>query len=156
MKKVLMLLSLCLTLLSANSLQVGSSINEVRSFKFETPQGRQMKIPKSTRLLLVAFEKDTGKLVNNYLDTQNPMYLPKRRVIFVADIHSMPSIITSMFALPKLKKYKHLIYLHYDDEFQEFIPNTDEKVTIIRLKDQKVESITYVSTQAELKAEIEK
>jgi len=156
MKKILVALTLLFTLVNADILKVGSPINALNNFKYETPKGRPMKVPKSTRLLLVAFEKDTGKLVNEYLNTQEPMYMPRKRAVFIADIHEMPSIITNMFALPKLRKYKHLIYLHYDEDFQDFIPNKEEKITVIRLKGQKVESISFISTKEELKAAIDK
>jgi len=156
MKKILVALGLCLTLLTASPLQTGDLINSFSKFKFETPQGRQMKVPKSTNLVIAAFEKDTGKLVNAYLDTQNALYLPKKRVIYIADIHNMPSLITSMFALPKLQKYKHPIYLHYDEEFENFLPHKEEKITLVRLKDKKVVSISFIATTQELKAAIEK
>ncbi len=156
MKKILMILSLSFGLLMASEIGIGTSINTLGNYKFETPHGRQMKVPKSSKLVVVAFEKDTGKLVNNFLESQDVMYMPKKRAIFIADIHNMPSIITNMFALPKLQKYKHLIYLHYDDEFENFIPHKDEMVTLIRFKDKKVESISFISNEEELKAEIEK
>ena len=156
MKKFLLLVGLSLTLLVAAPLKTGDLIDTFKGFKFETPQGRMMKVPKSTNLIIAAFEKDTGKLVNAYLDTQVSMYLPKKHAIYIADIHNMPSIITNMFALPKLRKYKHPIYLHFDDEFDQFFPNQEEKITIVRLKDKKVVSISFISTKEELKAAIEK
>lgn len=156
MKKIFILIGLSLALLNAAPLSTGDSINSFKTFTFETPQERKMKIPKSTNLIVAAFEKDTGKLVNAYLDTKPAMYMPKHHAVYVADIHNMPSIITSMFALPKMQKYKHLIYLQYDEEFEEFVPNKEEKITIIRLKDKKVVSISFISTQEELKAAIEK
>jgi len=156
MKKIFAILSLGVALLNASSLQVNSELKELNNFKYETPQGRQMKVPKSTRLIVVAFEKDTGALVNDYLKTQDPMYMPKRNAIFIADINKMPTIITNLFALPKMKEYKHLVYLHYQEEFQNFVPHKEEKLTLIQIKDGKVENISYISTKDELKAAIEK
>lgn len=155
MKKFLALLALGISLLSADTLKPDSPLNSLNSFKYETPQGRQMKIPKSTRLVVIAFEKDTGALVNDYLETMDPFYMPKHRAVFIADINKMPSIITKMFALPKMQKYKHLIYLHYEDQFQDFVPHQDEKITLARIKEGKVESISYASSKEELKAAIE-
>ena len=83
MKKILVALSLLFSLLHADNLKVGSPIKVLNNFKYETPMGRQMKVPKSTRLLLVAFEKDTGKLVNEYLNTQEPMYMPRKRAVLL-------------------------------------------------------------------------
>jgi hypothetical protein len=156
MKKFLLFIALSLTFLNAQPLQVGDSINSFSAYTFETPQGRKMKVPKSSNLIIVAFEKDTGKLVNVYLNTQDPDFLPKERAIYIADIHNMPTLITNWFALPKLREYKHPIYLHFDEKFEKFLPNKEEKITLIRLKDKKVVSISFISTKEELKAAIDK
>ncbi|MBW6488822.1 hypothetical protein [Sulfurimonas sp.] len=149
-------LTLSVAILGAAPIKVDSSLNMLDSFKYETPTGREMKIPKKTKLVIVSFEKDTGALVNDYLDTQNPFYLPKNNSVFIADINKMPSVITNMFALPKLQKYKHLIYLHYGDKFQNIVPSKEQKITLLRVEDSKIKEISFISTQQELKAAIEK
>ncbi len=156
MKKILLLLSLSFGLFASNQIQVGSSLNDVRSYKFETPTGRKMKVPNKSKLIIVAFEKDTGALVNEYLSTKEPQYLVKRHSIYIADIHKMPTIITNMFALPKLRKYKHLIYLHYDEDFQEIIPNKEEQVTLLYIENKKIVKISFIKTTQELQTAIEK
>lgn len=156
MNKLLIALVFSAVLLSAASLKVNSPFSVLESFAYETPLGRQMKIPKKTKLVIVAFEKDTGALVNEYLDTQSPFYLLKKNSIFIADIHKMPTIITTMFALPKLQKYKHLIYLHYGELLESTVPNKEAKVTLLYIEDEKIKEISYISTKEELKKAIEK
>jgi hypothetical protein len=156
MNKFLASLTLSVAILSAAPLKVDSSLNVLDSFKYETPTGREMKIPKKTKLVIVAFEKDTGALVNEYLNTQNPFYLPKNNSVFIADINKMPAVITNMFALPKLQKYKHLIYLHYGEEFQNTVPNKEQKITLLRVDGSKIKEISFISSVSELKAAIEK
>jgi hypothetical protein len=155
MKSIFIILSLSFAILSASSLKTGSHISEFNSYKFETPTGRQMKIPKKTNLIIVAFEKDTGALVNEYLNTKEALFLTKKRHIFIADIHEMPTIITNMFALPKLQKYKHLIYLQYDNKFKKNIPNKSNMITLLYIKDKKIEKISYISTKKEFQKIIE-
>lgn len=156
MNKFLVALTLSVAILSAAPLKIDSSLEMLEGFKYETPQGRQMKIPKKTKLVIVAFEKETGALVNEYLDKQSPFYLLKNNSIFIADINKMPSIVTSMFALPKLQKYKHLIYLHYSDKLQDAVPNKEQKITLLRFENSKIKEISYISTVLELKTAIEK
>ena len=156
MNKILALLALSITLISADTFKVSSPLAQLNNFKYETPHKRPMKIPKSTQLVVFAFEKDTGALVNDYLSTKNPFYMPKHRAVFIADINKMPSIITKMFALPKMQKYKHLLYLHYTDALEKVVPHQEEKLTLARIKDGVVENISYITTTAELKAAIEK
>lgn len=156
MHKLLALLTLTLTFLSAETFQKASSLSQLDDFKYETPHKRPIKVPKSTQLVIFAFEKDTGALVNDYLVKQSPFYLPKHHAVFIADINRMPSIITKMFALPKMQKYKHPLYLHYTDQLERVVPHKEEKLTLARIKEGKVESIRYISTTAELKEAIEK
>lgn len=156
MNKFLIALTLNVAILSAAPLKIDSSLEMLESFKYETPQGRQMKIPNKTKLVIVAFEKDTGALVNEYLNTQSPFYLLKNNSIFIADINKMPTIVTNMFALPKLQKYKHLIYLHYSDKLQDTVPNKEQKITLLRFENSKIKEISYISTVLELKTAIEK
>jgi len=156
MNKILAILTLGFAILSASSITVNSPLNKLDNYKYETPQGRQMKIPKKTNLVIVAFEKDTGALVNNYLKSKNKFYLQKNRSIFIADIHEMPSMVTTMFALPKLKKYKHLIYLHYKDKFYKNVPYKKDEITLLRFVDGKVSDISYITSKSELQAAIEK
>lgn len=156
MKKFLLLISLSVALFGADQIKVDTKLYEMNKFKYETPQGRKMRVPNRTELIVVAFEKDTGKLVNEYLNSKDPYYMPKRHAIFIADISEMPTIITNTFALPKLRKYKHPIYLHFNDEFADFVPHKDESVTIIRVKNKKVTDVSYIKTAAQLQAVIEK
>jgi hypothetical protein len=150
MKKVLLILIVSIITLNANSLKVGSNIEVLNDFNYETPKSRKMKVPLNTKTVLIAFEKDTGALVNDYLATKNKYFLQRKRAIYIADINKMPTVITNMFALPKLREYKHLIYLHYGEKFQNFVPVADEKISVIKFEGKKVKSITYISTKDEL------
>ena len=150
MKKILIILALSILSLNAAAFKVGSEIQVLNEFKYETPKSRKMKIPQNTKTLLIAFDKDTGALVNEYLATKNKYFLQRKKSIFIADINKMPTVITNMFALPKLRKYNHLIYLHYGEQFQEFVPKASDKITVIRFEDKKVKSISYISTKEEL------
>ncbi|WP_373073457.1 hypothetical protein [Sulfurimonas sp.] len=150
MKKILLLLITSVMILSAESLKIGSDIQMLNSYDFETPKSRKMKVPLNTKMVLIAFDKDTGALVNEYLSTKNKYFLQKQKAIFIADINRMPTVITNMFALPKLRKYKHLIYLHYGEKFQNDVPKQDEKISVIKFENNQVKSISFISTEDEL------
>jgi len=156
MHKLVAVLALNVSLLIAEPFGVDSPLQTLNDYRYETPHGRQMKIPRSTQLVVIAFEKNTGALVNDFLNTQDPFYMSKHRAVFIADINKMPRVITNLFALPKMQKYKHLVYLHYDEKFQNFVPHKEEKITLARIEDGKVQSISYISTTEELKAAIQK
>ena len=156
MNKILILLALAISFAGADTLKVSSPIAEFNKFVYENPQGKKINISNTTRTIIVSFEKDTGKLVNEYLDTKHPLYLGRLGAVFIADINKMPSIITKLFALPMFRDYKHPIYLHYKDKFEKYVPSKEDKVTVIKLKNEKVQSISFISTQEELKGVLEK
>ena len=156
MYKVILIILILITSLSASVISKNSNLSEFNNYKFETPNGRIMKVPKSTKLLIIAFEKDTGRLVNEFLKTKDPFFLLKKNIVYIADIHNMPSIITIMFALPKLKEYKHLIYLHYDDKFEQNVPNKEEMITLVFIEDGVVKNIEFISTSDELEEMLRK
>jgi len=156
MYKILISLILVFSFVGADTLKIFSPIAVFDKFVFENPNGQKMTIPDTTRTIVVSFEKDTGKLVNGYLETKQTTYLSKHDAVFIADINNMPTIITKLFALPKLREYKHPIYLHFEEEFEKYVPVMEEQVTVIKLEDKKVQSISYISTLDELKAVFEK
>ncbi len=155
MNKFLLIISLSCTMLTAKTIGIGSEVNMLNDFKYETPQGREMRVPKKPKLIVVAFEQETGALVNDYLKTKEPLYMTRNRSIFIADISKMPTIITNTFALPKMRKYNHLVYLHYNDQFQKVLPMKKDKLTLLHVEDSKIKNISFISTVDELKTAIE-
>lgn len=150
MKNILLLLIAGAISLYADSLKLGSDIQSLNAYEFETPKSRKMKVPESTKTVLIAFDKDTGALVNEYLSEKNKYFLQKNKAIFIADINKMPTVITNMFALPKLRKYKHLIYLHYGEKFQNEVPKKDEMVSVLKFENKELKEIFYIKTKEEL------
>ena len=156
MHKLFLFFVLSALALNADFLNVSSSITKLNEFKYVTPQGNEIKIPKDVKLIIVSFEKDTGALVNEYLNTKSPDYLQKHNSIFIADINKMPSVITKMFALPKLRKYKHPMYLNYDEKFEQSILGKEEMVTLLHVENSVIKHISFIVRKEELKAAIEK
>jgi len=101
-------------------------------------------------ILIMAFEKDVSRAINEYLKTKPGAFLSDHHAKYISDISSMPSIITNMFALPKMKKYPFSILLIYNDFGKQF-NRKEEKITVFKLKYGIVKSISYI-TDKELPA----
>jgi hypothetical protein len=155
MKRFLILIALIATIVSADALEISSSLNSLDKFEYKNANNDKLKIPSNVKTIIISYEKYIGKLINKYLESQNPSYLDELNAVFIADISDIPSFFIRFVALPKIRKYKYTIYLQYEDEFSEFIPAKDKKITIIKIQNQKVKSISYVSTQSELKKALE-
>jgi len=92
--------------------------------------------------LLVSFSKDTSNKVNDYLKKQKIGFLDQNKIVYICDIHKMPSFITSWFALPKMKKYKYTLMLMYKKN--KIFPHQDGALSVIRFKNNKVNSIDFI------------
>lgn len=156
MKKILFFVVFSISILNADFLQINSYISRLNELKYVTPNDAVVKIPKDVKLVIVSSQKATGALVNEYLDSQNQDYLQKNRAVFIADINKMPSLVTKMLALPKLRKYKHPIYINYDERFEEIVPSKEDRVTLMYVENSIIKNISYISTKEELKKAIEK
>lgn len=143
---------LLLTITQASPLGIGSALALLQNIEYETPQGNAIKIPKETKLIIISSEKDTGKMVNEYLSTQNSNFLQKKNAVFIADINKMPSLITKAFALPKLRGFTHTIYLNYSEELAQKLPPQEDKVMLVSIKNSKIKEIRFISTKDELQA----
>ena len=53
--------------------------------------------------LIFSFEKDVSSEIKTYLDTKEKDFLKLNNVMYISDISGMPSLITSWFAIPKMK-----------------------------------------------------
>jgi len=155
MLKTILLLSTLLSFAFGDSLKITTPLQAFNNFKYTTQHDKKVSISDDIKTIIISYEKDTGRLVNKYLNTKYPPYLAKNRAIFIADIHEMPSIITKLFAMPKMRKYNHTIYIYDEDDFSKFAKPQDEKVTVIKIKDKKVDKIYYISTTQELKEAFE-
>ena len=93
-------------------------------------------------IFLVSFAKETSNKVDEFLKTQEDGFLDNNKIVYISDIHTMPSFVTSLFALPKMRKYKYTLMLMYEEN--KIFPQQDEALTVIRFTNNKVNSIEFI------------
>tara|TARA_B110000046_G_C12962180_1_gene385036 strand:+ start:717 stop:1124 length:408 start_codon:yes stop_codon:yes gene_type:complete len=129
--------------LFSNGFALNSNINSfVLNDQFDKPHT----VNADTKTILVSFEKSTGEHVNEFLSTKESNFLEKNNAVFIADISGMPSIITSLFALPKMKKYNYNVLLIYDEEDKRFL-RQEERITVYTLEEGVIKSISYIQKE---------
>ncbi|ADG94773.1 conserved hypothetical protein [Arcobacter nitrofigilis DSM 7299] len=141
MLKKLLLLPLFAIILYANSFEVNQNIG---TFSLPNQFDKKQTIDSSITTILVSFEKGTGKDVNQFLASKDKDFLKNHHAVFIANISGMPSIITRMFALPKMRDYKHSVLLIYDDDDKRFV-SQEGKTTLYKLKDGVIKSISFIT-----------
>ena len=91
-----------------------------------------------TRVLLVARDMDSAKLVKAALAEQPKGYLEARHAVFVADIQRMPSIISKLFAIPAMRDYSYRVMLDRQGEVASRYPGQEGQVLWLQLDHSRV------------------
>lgn len=99
---------------------------------------------KGSVTLLLSFEKDVSSQIKTYLDAQEKDFLTINNIMYISDISSMPSFVTRMFALPKMKKFTFKVSLIYDEKEALFIDRKKGKVSVITLENNHIQTIKFV------------
>jgi len=139
MKKILTV-SLVFSVMLFAGLKVGDTFPTLHlNDQFE----KQTDVTNQTRYILMAFEKDVSVETTNFFKKQPKGFLEKKHLLYISDISAMPSFITSMFALPKMKKYPFPVLLINDNRGEQF----DKKngvLTRYTLKHHKITAIDFI------------
>ncbi|KAB7892912.1 hypothetical protein [Poseidonibacter ostreae] len=143
MIKKLIIFVLFTTYLFSNTFEVNKKID---NFSLVDQFDKKHTVKNDIKIIIVSFEKGTGADINEFLSKKPSDFLVTNQAVFIADISGMPSIITSMFALPKMRKYKHTILLIYDEEDKRFIQKNDYS-TLYKLDDGVIKSISYIKKE---------
>jgi len=114
-------------------------------------------VDKSSKKVIMVFAKSTGHLVKEFLNTKPENYLNEHKVIFIADVSKMPSMIFKYAALPDLQKHKYPIYLILDESISQKFKNDKYKdyVMVIDLDNSVVKEVEFVTTAKDLEEAID-
>ncbi|MCO6059479.1 FAD/FMN-containing dehydrogenase [Pseudomonas sp. MOB-449] len=85
------------------------------------------------QLLLVARDMAGGKLLKAALEGQPKGYLEARHAVFVADISRMPSLVSSLFAIPAMRDYNYRVLLDRESRVASRYPAGEARVLWLRL-----------------------
>lgn len=142
MKHRLLIISLLLTSLLFAEFKSGERLPQIT---LPDQFDNTLQLKASDRLIIMAFEKEVSSAINAYLKTKPENHLEKNHTRYISDISAMPSFVTSMFALPKMKKYPFSIMLINDDFGQNF-SRKEGKITVYRIDNYRIKKIEYLST----------
>jgi len=110
----------------------------------------------STRLLMFTASRQASNLVQSVLQNLPPDQLTRKNALYLADMGKMPGFITRTFALPALKKLPYSIGVSTDEATLAAWPRQADAVTLIELDQSIVKRISFVSTEADLRAALDR
>ena len=113
-------------------------------------------ITSGTRLVIFAAGRKASNLIQTVLQALPKDQLTRRNALYLADMSKMPGFITRTFALPALKEMPYSMGVSLDEATLAAWPRQADAVTLIELDQGLIKRISYVATEADLKAALER
>jgi len=99
---------------------------------------------RSDATLVVSFQKSVSSKIQAYLDSKPKYYLEDNNILYISDMSAAPTFMIKLFGIPKMKKFTYKVALIYDDAVADKIQKEDNKITVIKLKKDKIVGIQFV------------
>lgn len=125
--------------LFADALKEGAPIQApVIKDQFE----KNVSITPQTKQIIIAFTKSQGDVMKAFFEA-NPNYLSENNALYFMDATAVPSMVMSMFMMPKFKKYNYAIGLLENEKDASYFPKKEDRVTVITLDNLNVTTISF-------------
>jgi hypothetical protein len=133
--------------LFANPLQIGAKIPTL-TLEDQFEKKHTIK-PQNYKTYIFSAQRDTSEWMDQFLQTKEKNFLEQNQAVYISDISSMPSFVTSLFALPKMQKYPYTLMLMYDENT--IFPVKEDSLTVVKTDNNVVKSITFISQVEQIK-----
>lgn len=147
-------LSACASDVPVETLKVGSRVQPVMLLDQNDVEHN---LDTSVHFVFFAREMEGGKVIRALLDEVGEDYLTKHRILYIADISGMPTLIANMIAIPKMRDERpYPTLLDRDGTATAAFPSEEGRVTVLALDRLKVTGIRYRGSVAGLEEAIAK
>jgi hypothetical protein len=144
-KRLILLILLCF-FAKASTLKIDDKIS---NFSLPNQFDKIHTINDEISIIIIAFQKEDAKLVNDFLSVKRSDFLENKHAVFINNISRSSSIIVKLFTIPELRDYKYNVLLIYNENSKRFLEQ-EGKITVYLIKDGIVKDIRYISSQEEL------
>lgn len=124
-------------LLAFSSFQAQAVSQTLRAQTIETQfEDQTLQLNENTKWIIFSTNKASSGMVRDAFEAQkiDTKSLESMKAIYVADVHSMPSFITKMFALPKMRDYAFAIGLDLEGDMTRNWPKEEDTVMVYTLE----------------------
>lgn len=135
-------LSILLLLLLTTATQA----DELQPVVFTDQWGHEQRLTSNTELIIFSHHKDGSAWVKQALQALEISSMDDHHWLYVANIAGMPTLITKLFAIPKMRDYAFPIALVTDNTVVEAWPKKDDFVAIYSLNNLAIESVEYFNS----------
>lgn len=120
--------------------------NTLAAFSITDQRDAKHDVDASIRVILFSSDMDANSLMKEVLEKEGKEKLAQAGAVYVADISRMPGVITSLFALPSMRKRDYPMLLDREGTLTATWPRRDEQVTLITLDQLRVVKIEYLAS----------
>lgn len=125
--------------LFADTLKEGTSIQApIIKDQFE----KTVSITPQTKQIIIAYTKSQGDVMKAFFEV-HPNYLSDNNALYFMDATAVPSLVMSMFMMPKFKKYTYGIGIINNEKDAAYFPKKEDRLTVISLDNLSVIAIDF-------------
>jgi len=151
MKWILLALLMASRLAVAAPLLPGESLPAIN---LKDQHDKPLAIAPDTRLVFFAAEMDASRLMAKALEALPAATLQDKKAVYIADISSMPGLISTMAALPKMQKAPYRIALVRFEKEGERLPRKPGAVTVLKVEAGKVSAVEFARDTQQIGAHL--
>lgn len=107
-------------------------------------------IDEGTQVLIFAHDMEGNDIVEQAFEPYDGAKLKEMKIVFLADISGMPSLIGRLFALPAMRDRAYPIVLDREGSLTEKFITKEEQVTVMYLDNLTIKDSKLVATANEL------
>lgn len=121
----------------------------------EDQRGNEFVHQSTMQTLLFVDGMAAKKVARNSLESLDSDCMAQGKLVYLADISGMPSLISNLIAIPTMRKYPYPIWLDREGDVSESLPARNGLVTVIEVQNQVITSIKFTGDAETLTDQIQ-
>jgi len=129
--------------------QTGASLPDMM---LKDQHGQRLSVGRDTRIIFVATEMAASRMMTKALEALPPTTLKERQAVYIADISRMPEPISTIVAMPKMRKLPYTVAVVRHAGEVAHLPRKPGAVTVLRTEGGTVRAVDFASSPEALAA----
>lgn len=129
--------------------QTGSSLPDM---VLKDQHDQRLTVGRDTRIIFVATEMAASKMMTKALEALPPTTMKERQAVYIADISSMPEPISTIVAMPRMRKLPYAVAVVRNAGDVAHLPRKPGAVTVVRTEGGTVRAVEFASNAEALGA----
>ncbi len=107
---------------------------------------QRLVVGRDTRIIFVATEMAASKMMTRTLEALPPTTLKERQAVYIADISSMPEPISTIVAMPRMRRLPYAVAVVRNASEVAHLPRKPGAVTVVKTEGGMVRAVDFASS----------